>query len=122
MATEKNVPSLAEKLSALEAAFEARLPGKLSEIDGALSESLRLSSDKKSLQALHRLLHTMAGSAGTFGFVAMGSRARELESQINTLLSEADINDDCVMLFGRNVKAFLVWCEANPKGVRESKL
>ena len=122
MATENSVPSLADKMAALEAAFKDRLPKKLSEIDGALAESLSNSADTKPLQAMHQLLHKMAGSAGTFGFVALGLRARDLEGQLDALLSEAEIDSDRYMLFGQNVKGFLGWCEEQQQGAGESIL
>lgn len=35
---------------------------------------------------LTRLLHSLAGSAGTFGFDALGMKAREIEGQLTLLL------------------------------------
>ncbi|WP_339938387.1 diguanylate cyclase [Undibacterium luofuense] len=79
-----NTPNeaLHEKLRALEAIFLQKLPGKCEEIVSAL-ENLASSPDDTGLQHdLHRYLHTMAGSAGTFGFEALGRQARVYESRL----------------------------------------
>ena len=74
--------ALHEKLRALEAIFLQKLPGKCEEIVSTL-ENLAASPDDTGLQHdLHRYLHTMAGSAGTFGFEALGRQARVYESRL----------------------------------------
>lgn len=40
------------------------------------------------LREMHAIAHRLAGSAGTFGFSAMGGRARVLENQMDQLLRE----------------------------------
>src|SRR5450830_318409 len=83
--TEKN-DSLQEKLRALEAVFLQKLPSKFDEIIEALNALLSGPSNKEALSVLHRHLHTMAGSAGTFGFVELGEQARVFESKLKPWL------------------------------------
>ena len=62
--------SLHEKLRALEQVFLQKLPSKFDEIFDALNQYIADAKNKEALGLLHRHLHTMAGSAGTFGFEA----------------------------------------------------
>lgn len=72
--------SLQEKLRALEAVFLQKLPSKIQEILSTLQAVQDRPDDKEAMIVLHRHLHTMAGSAGTFGFAEIGSQARVFES------------------------------------------
>ncbi|MBC3936914.1 diguanylate cyclase [Undibacterium rugosum] len=78
--------SLLEKLRALEAVFLQKLPGKCEEIISALNDFAAHPDNKDALTVLHRHLHTMAGSAGTFGFSELGLQARAFESRIKPWL------------------------------------
>ncbi|MBC3931744.1 GGDEF domain-containing response regulator [Undibacterium curvum] len=79
--------SLLEKLRALEAVFLQKLPGKCEEIIAALNDFAAHPDNKDALIVLHRHLHTMAGSAGTFGFSELGLQARAFESRIKPWLA-----------------------------------
>ncbi|MFZ6724543.1 diguanylate cyclase [Undibacterium sp. MH2W] len=83
--TEKN-DTLQEKLRALEAVFLQKLPSKFDEIIEALEAFQSHPTNKDALSVLHRHLHTMAGSAGTFGFVELGEQARVFESKLKPWL------------------------------------
>ncbi|MBI3283290.1 MAG: diguanylate cyclase [Burkholderiales bacterium] len=83
----EKIDSLQEKLRALEIIFLQKLPAKIDEITGALQQLQADPSDREALLALHRHLHTMAGSAGTFGFFDLGAQARVFENQLQTLLN-----------------------------------
>ncbi|NQV48460.1 MAG: response regulator [Rhodospirillaceae bacterium] len=61
---------LQNKLAALKAAFAARLPNKIQEIEDAAVVSL---------DTVQALAHKLAGSAGTYGFSNLGHTARNLE-------------------------------------------
>ena len=61
------------KLAALNAEYRDALPGKFADIDALWAKH----ADARALAELHRLLHTMAGSAKVFGFAALGAAARE---------------------------------------------
>jgi HPt (histidine-containing phosphotransfer) domain-containing protein len=67
-------------------ALPARL-GQLATLERELENpGLRVSV----LPALERLAHSLAGSAGTFGFDALGDAARELELAVCELLEGGD--------------------------------
>ncbi|MEN3362895.1 MAG: hypothetical protein V7606_169 [Burkholderiales bacterium] len=71
--------TLAAQLAQLNAMFTAGLPKRLSDIQAAMLAFIREPGDKTHLELLHNLLHSLAGSAGTFGFDEIGKRARQFE-------------------------------------------
>ena len=75
------------KLKALQAGFGQKLPARLAAIDAALQDCRDQPQLREHVETLHRLLHTMAGSAGTFGFDALGLRAREFEQEVKGWLA-----------------------------------
>ncbi|WP_395007432.1 diguanylate cyclase [Undibacterium sp.] len=80
---------LNDALKALTQVYAAKLPAKLEEIAAATRQFKSDLTDRENYILLHRLLHTMAGSAGTFGFPEMGESARVLEKKIKTFISGA---------------------------------
>jgi HPt (histidine-containing phosphotransfer) domain-containing protein len=66
--------ALEAELAALFSEFRASLPAKLERI-----ESLAAAGD---LKALERELHTLGGSAGTFGLPQVGAAARAAEHAV----------------------------------------
>jgi len=77
--------AVAAKLRTLQDAFAAQLPERLAAIEQAWS-ALR-STDKTSApnHDLSRLIHSLAGAAGTFGYRRLGEQARELEIALSAL-------------------------------------
>lgn len=71
-------------------AYLHALPARLGQLDtlarGLEDPGLRVSV----LPELERLAHSLAGSAGTFGFDALGDAARELELAVCDLLEGSD--------------------------------
>jgi chemotaxis protein histidine kinase CheA len=70
-----------QQLAAMAAEYGATLPGKLDELD-AVWLAARHSGAPEGLDQLRRGLHTMAGTAGTFGLRAVTDSARAAESFI----------------------------------------
>lgn len=70
------------RLRALQLDWQAHLPGKLQEAQEALARCRAAPADHAALVDLHRLMHTLAGSAGTFGLAALGDRARAIEQEL----------------------------------------
>jgi chemotaxis protein histidine kinase CheA len=72
-------PETLAKFEALRAAYSRDLPAKLNALVEAW-ESLSAQPDSTDLfEAFRRIVHNMAGTAGTFGFNALGEAARELD-------------------------------------------
>lgn len=105
--SDDKLDNLQVALRALEVMFAAKLPAKLQEIEEALKQFIQDSSDHEALKLLHRLLHTMAGSAGTFGFPEMGLQARALEARLKPLLSDVVLTKTELSQFSNDVRNYL---------------
>ena len=78
-----------EKLAQLNAEYRDALPGKFADMDALWARY----PDAGALADLHRLLHTMAGSAKVFGFAALGIAAREVENALAPIVKEGGATD-----------------------------
>jgi HPt (histidine-containing phosphotransfer) domain-containing protein len=81
-------PDFRARLRALGDKYAATVPGLMAAIEQAL---LRCEQDGLSpahLAALQKQLHTIAGSAGTFGFGALGQQCRVLEQQTRQIAAD----------------------------------
>jgi diguanylate cyclase (GGDEF)-like protein len=81
------------KLRDLRAAFIEQLPGKVRQIEDACAELRQGDWDPRKAEGLAQLLHTLAGTAGTFGFSEMRTAAKGLESELRTIVSEGRTPD-----------------------------
>lgn len=66
-----------DKLKALKSSFAKELPSQLSTI-----KKMWNGGEVVDITVLHRLLHSLSGSAGTFGFIHLGEAALEMEKLI----------------------------------------
>lgn len=71
--------SKVDKLQVLLAAFGTQLPDRLVEIRRLWSVVQERPDDAPQDSEFYRLIHSLAGSAGTFGYHQLGSCARHLE-------------------------------------------
>jgi diguanylate cyclase (GGDEF)-like protein len=69
------------RLEELRAAYASQLPAKLEAIE-AHWQSLHSSWELETAKLLHRLVHSLAGSGGSFGFQQLGGQAREIEIEL----------------------------------------
>ena len=83
-----------DRLRALQLAWRAQLPQRLQEARMLLQHCRERPNDERALEELHRLLHTLAGSAGTFGEAGLGGRAREAEHAIEKLMARPGLVPD----------------------------
>lgn len=105
---------LAAAIRVLADTFVARLPAN---IDAMHAELRVIDNDPANLPAwknLHRHLHSLAGSAGTFGFNDLGDRARALEHRINQALKggATALEADRPALV-RDQISYMEWVQAN---------
>jgi diguanylate cyclase (GGDEF)-like protein len=88
--------SINTRLETLKAAYRQRLINDLEQIREHVGTLNADPSNIHSLGALHRALHKLAGSAGTFGFEQLGSQAQTLERQVAmqlTLEGDSHVNE-----------------------------
>ncbi len=86
------------KVDVLAKVFLGRLPVRYEKINAAFALCRADPADDVNWQELHRLLHSLAGAAGTFGCDDLGEQARLIEMLLNDLVNEAvrsesDIDD-----------------------------
>ncbi len=81
----------ASKLAALGLIFHQQLPSKIAEME-SLSILLQSSTtvEGSELADLHRLAHSLAGTSGTFGAMAVSGIAREIEQVIKPQLEQTN--------------------------------
>ena len=68
--------------------FARQLPERVREAQGHLQAALSDPDDEIPLCELHRVVHKLAGSCGTFGLRAIGDAARGIEDQLDVLLAQ----------------------------------
>lgn len=66
--------------------FAGRLPERLAEIEEACRAARNAGFTGEPLRTFHRLVHSLAGAGGTFGFPEVSDLARELERLLKTFL------------------------------------
>lgn len=79
--------SFQERFEALRRDWRRQLPQRLQEMQALLAACRAAPADAQPLTELHRMLHTLAGSAGTFGLDALGVQARAIEHKLDGLLA-----------------------------------
>jgi len=81
-----NHSEVIEKLAALQAMFKLQLPDKISAIDQLWLAVRQDMSNGKELADLHRMVHSLAGTGGTYGAMVVSTVARELELPLKKLI------------------------------------
>jgi chemotaxis protein histidine kinase CheA len=99
--------SLEEKMKMLELIFLDKLPARLEDIRVALDQFVAAPDNAEHLELIHRLLHTMAGSAGTFGFDEVGEIARGFDNKLKAVIAGAPFTGEELVDFDRGIKDYL---------------
>ena len=68
--------------------FAGRLPERLAEIEEACRAAREAGFTGEPLRTFHRLVHSLAGAGGTFGFPEVSEVSRGLEHLLKPLLGE----------------------------------
>lgn len=88
-ATQERLLANVEKLNEK---FRSKLPERLIEIRNCWFEARQNQDDETIQKNLYRKVHSLAGSAGTFGFAEVGVSARQLLNTIKVWQSDAGAN------------------------------
>ena len=83
--------TIEEKLASLQANFKSTLPAKIEDIEQLWISVSESDADMSVVFDCHRMLHTLVGSGGTFGAVAVSTAARELEQALKLLIEEKTV-------------------------------
>jgi HPt (histidine-containing phosphotransfer) domain-containing protein len=74
--------------------FLGRLPVRFEKMNEAFAQCRAGTADPQAgLTELHRLLHSLAGAAGTFGFAGLGQQAKDIEQRVARLLASGQHSD-----------------------------
>ena len=79
-----------DQLMDLQQDYASRLPGKIIELEQIWERILSQSNTKNDLALLRRKVHNLAGSGTTFGFKQISEYARQLELQVDMIISEGE--------------------------------
>jgi HPt (histidine-containing phosphotransfer) domain-containing protein len=75
------------RLNALNAKFAAGIPETLDRLRQARAAFDPEAPDQELVKDMHQVLHTIAGSAATFGFRVLGQEARHLEQRLRVMMA-----------------------------------
>lgn len=76
------------KLKLMRQKFSDGLPERIQELNAAWQEFVESGHDIKHISVLHRLVHTLTGTAGTFSYKKLSIDARALEIMLKDILDE----------------------------------
>ena len=77
---------LQQALDLFRAQFAQSLPARMAQVQEQLQACRAAPAEDEPLRALHRLVHALAGSAGTFGLPQFGAACKAIEGQLDELL------------------------------------
>ena len=103
------------RLRALNDKFEASIPATLARMR---RERLAVEpgvADGEAIVALQETLHTIAGSAATFGFRAFGQKARALEQRLRVLRAFGEVPAGDWDRWLGALDDYIDWAELDPK-------
>ena len=104
------------KLRALNDKFAASIPGTLGQLQAAREQFCAGSPDvANNLAQIHQILHTMAGSAATFGFAMLGQQARLLEQQLLPLMAQPGSPAQAWTAWLGSLDRWMCWAGVDPK-------
>ncbi|MCK4709335.1 MAG: response regulator, partial [Gammaproteobacteria bacterium] len=87
--TKSGQSDLQLKLRELQQTFKQQLAGKIADIESAWQQISQHQFSHSKLTELHRMVHSLAGSGGTYGAMTISTRARELERVLISLLNDS---------------------------------
>ena len=103
------------RLRALNDKFAASIPDTLARMRNARRAFDPEAPDQAAINALHETLHTIAGSAATFGFRSFGLKARALEQRLRVLMAFDAVPAGDWKRWLEALDWYLDWAEIDPK-------
>lgn len=83
---------VASELAILQQLFHEQLPLQITNIENLWLSITDGALDSVKLTDLHRMVHSLAGSGGTFGAMPISAAARELEQALKSLATDIDLS------------------------------
>ncbi len=103
------------KLRHLSERFASSVPATLEQLQAARMAFCLAEPEAANLKELMRILHTVAGSAPSFGYTQLGKQARLLEQVLRILSSGSYKNDNAWIEWLYNLDQLLLWAARDPK-------
>jgi HPt (histidine-containing phosphotransfer) domain-containing protein len=103
------------RLNALNEKFAASVPDTLARLRGYQAAFNPEAPDPAIITELHQTLHTIAGSAATFGFRAFGQQARSLEQRLRVLMAFETVAAGDWRHWFAGLDEYLAWAERNAR-------
>jgi diguanylate cyclase (GGDEF)-like protein len=103
---------LAATLKAIEEEYAARLPERFAAMQSDVDRWRADAGDATAWQSLQRHLHALSGSAGSFGFMALGLRCTELEISLNQFVERGAPAEEVPALLD-GIQNTLAWAAAS---------
>ena len=103
------------RLAELNNQFAAALPQTLGRLLAARNAFDANKPPKELIEQFHATLHTLAGSAATFGFRVLGQQARSLEQRLRVLLAFETIAAPEWEAWLSELDCFVAWGMRDPK-------
>lgn len=103
------------RLNALNDKFAASVPDTLARLRGHRLAFNPEQPDPDVVKELRQMLHTIAGSAATFGFRVFGQEARNLEQRLRVLTAFDTIAADDWRRWLEALDTYLAWADVDPR-------
>ena len=103
------------RLSELNDKFAASLPHTLARLAGARTAFDAAHPEQLLVHEMHAILHTLAGSAATFGFRVLGQQARALEQRLRVFTTFDAVAPDDWEAWLAELDVFVAWGRNDPK-------
>jgi HPt (histidine-containing phosphotransfer) domain-containing protein len=103
------------RLRALNDKFAAGVPDTLAKLQAARLAFDPEAPDAALVKEIHQILHTVAGSAATFGFRVLGQQARALEQRLRVLMAFEVVAARDWRDWLAGLDQYLAWAAIDPK-------
>ncbi len=103
------------RLAELNDTFAASVPDTLARLQAQRDSFDPAAPDGAIVTDIHQTLHTIAGSAATFGFRMFGQQARQLEQRLRVLKAFPSVAPEDWARWLAELDVYLAWSAADPK-------
>ena len=103
------------RLNALNDKFAASVPATLARLKAQRNGFDQAAPDALLQREMHQVLHTIAGSAATFGLRVLGVQARALEQRLRVLMAFESIAERDWIRWLEALDAYIAWAELDPR-------
>ena len=103
------------RLAELNDKFAASVPDTLARLQAQRDNFDPAAPDVAVVTELHQTLHTIAGSAATFGFRTFGQQARQLEQRLRVLKAFPAVAAEDWSRWLAELDVYLAWSAVDPK-------